>query len=122
MYTDRIINHINPMIKDTTINIRTNAKIKKRVAQKARERGLTLSGLTNLFFQNFVQNEQTLIDKLEERMFDNALQSAPIREKLTRSDSALEKRLAEDAKDLARMHFDDLPSEDEWVAIQPSIN
>lgn len=110
------------MIKDTTINIRTNAKIKKRVAQKARERGLTLSGLTNLFFQNFVQNEQTLIDKLEERMFDNALQSAPIREKLTRSDSALEKRLAEDAKDLARMHFDDLPSEDEWVAIQPSIN
>ncbi len=31
------------------------------------------------------------------------------------------KKLAEDAKALSKMHFEDLPSEDEWCIIQPKI-
>ena len=33
----------------------------------------------------------------------------------------LEKKLAKDAKALSKMHFEDLPSEEEWTAIQSNI-
>lgn len=33
----------------------------------------------------------------------------------------LQKRLTEDVKALSKMHFDDLPSEDEWLEIQSEI-
>ena len=33
----------------------------------------------------------------------------------------LQQQLAKEAKALAKIHFDDLPSEDEWLSIQSSI-
>lgn len=32
------------------------------------------------------------------------------------------KRLAEDAREIAKMKFDDLPTEDEWLMIQSKID
>jgi hypothetical protein len=32
------------------------------------------------------------------------------------------KRLAEDAKEISKMKFDDLPTEDEWLMIQSKID
>ncbi len=106
----------------TQVTIHTDKALKNKVSQKARKQGLTISGLTTLFYRDFVENEQASIDTLEERALDNALRSAPVRQKLTGLDSTLREKLAQDAKDLAQLTLDDLPTEDEWVAIQPAVN
>jgi len=85
-------------MKTAVVNFKTTPEIKKRAMAKAKQDGVPLSFLLN------------------RRLHEIAgVKSATI-------DFGYENQLAKDAKELARLRFDDLPSEDEWVAIQPSIN
>ncbi len=85
-------------MKTAVVNFKTTPEVKKRAMAKAKRDGVPLSFLLN------------------RRLYEIAgVKNATV-------DFGYENQLAKDAKDLAQLHFDDLPSEDEWVAIQPSIN
>jgi len=66
----------------TQIIIDMDKTLKDQVSKKAREKGFSVSELTKLLYHDFVSNEESLIDKLEERMLDSSLQSPKIKEKL----------------------------------------
>jgi antitoxin component of RelBE/YafQ-DinJ toxin-antitoxin module len=65
------------------VTINLDKTLKEKVQKKARKKGITISSLTNSFFKDFVENEQTLVDRLEERMFDSALQSTKVKKELS---------------------------------------
>ncbi|MAG28634.1 hypothetical protein CL632_00610 [bacterium] len=65
------------------VTINLDKTLKEKVQKKARKKGITISSLTNSFFKDFVENEQTLVDRLEERMFDSVLQSTKVKKELS---------------------------------------
>ena len=66
----------------------------------------------------------TIMDQL-----DKMLEAMAERERVTKSalversvKKMFEEKLAEEARIIASMTFDDLPTEDEWMQIQPDIS
>lgn len=130
------------MIKDTTINIRTNSKIKEKAQNVIEANGMSLSAFINnqllrasktktltLDFDaeepsEWLKNElrESEKDRLSSHTspaFDNAEDAIAW---LNDPNAKYENQLEKDAQSLAKMKFNDLPSEDEWVAIQPIIS
>jgi len=66
----------------TQVIIDIDEALNNRLSQKAREMGFSVPELTKFFYHDFVSNEESLIEKLEGRIFDSSLQSPKIKEQL----------------------------------------
>ena len=96
-------------MKTAVVNFKTTPEIKKRAQINAKAAGIPLSLLLNRNLNEIANARHLTLD------FDRAKPPQWI-------SSDKNEQLRQDAQELARLKFEDLPSEDEWLSIQPSFN
>lgn len=96
------------MIKDTTISIRTNSKLKAKAQNVIEANGMSLSA--------FINSQLLRASKAKTLTLDFSAEKPS--EWLSHGQN---EQLRQDAQELGQLEFNDLPSEDDWLAIQPPI-